>query len=354
MTVTTDALIPALEDAREAHAAVIERFRADMTVTPAGLHQQTLERHIADAQDHIARLQHHVRAIRPRRPLRDTAEMAGSLADGALRATRLPLEIGTLIAGGILRGGHQATERQLLANAKDEYAAAARALAACRAGETIATLVGDQEAAALLASLRRQDERLLQAMEQTIDEQARTLAAARADTSRQGQPADGFTGATVRVVRTAIDRLREAAQTGGEQTRRTAVGAAREMPNATRMAEQVQGAVTRDEDLPICEYGRLTVTDITQQLRALSQSDLTVIEGYERAHANRSGVLNAIEQLRGLEPWPDYDTMSTDQITDGLRTADPALAQRVQDYEQRHRQRQTIVTRANQRTGAIA
>ncbi|MGX4695447.1 hypothetical protein [Streptomyces sp. JNUCC 63] len=46
MTVMTDALVPALEDAREAHEALVDRLRADVTVTPSGPYRQMLERQV--------------------------------------------------------------------------------------------------------------------------------------------------------------------------------------------------------------------------------------------------------------------------------------------------------------------
>jgi nucleoid DNA-binding protein len=288
-----------------------------------------------------------VREIRPRSPLRDAAEMVRIIAEGTVRTATLPLGIGALIAGGILRGGRQADERRLLKNAEDEYTIAARALATCRAGQSIAEQVHDGAAADLLASLRRQDEELLEALEDTVAEHARAVA-----TTNGGRPAPangGLTGVATRAVRTTADRLREAAQTGGQQTRRTAADAVREMPGVTRMAEEVQSAVTREEELPIPGYGRLTVTDITQRLRMLPQVDLIVVERYERVHANRPGVLNTIERLRGNQPWPGYDTTNPDQISTRLRTADPALARQVLDYEQRHQQRRTVITAAEQR-----
>jgi hypothetical protein len=348
MTLTTDALIPALEDAREAHDAVIDRIRSDMAVTPVGQHRQTLERHAADAQDHIARINDHVSDIRPRRM---PAEIVQTVAGGALRAAMLPIEIGALIVRRLLRGQHQATEHQLLKNTEDEYTAAARALAVCRAGESIATLAQDEEAATLLAALRRQDEQLLRTLESSVDEHALALATAAANGSHHAQGDGGLAGAAARTVRTAVDRLRHATQSGGQQTARTAAGAAREMSNVTRMAEQVQGAVTRKEDLPIPGYGQLTAAEITQRLRTLSQTDLIVIEGYERAHTHRAGIIHAIEDLRGNQPWPDYDTMSPDQINARLQTADPLLARQVLNYEQHHRQRHEIANAAKQQAG---
>ncbi|MGJ3561607.1 hypothetical protein ACR6C2_38475 [Streptomyces sp. INA 01156] len=38
--------------------------------------------------------------------------------------------------------------------------------------------------------------------------------------------------------------------------------------------------MTREEELPILRFSQLSVDEIQQQLRTLSQSDLTVIEGY--------------------------------------------------------------------------
>jgi hypothetical protein len=349
MTVTTDVLIPALEDTRAAHAAVIDRFRSDLAVTPAGAHRQALERHVADARDHVTRIDRHVRDLRPRRTLRDAAELARIVAADLVRTARLPLETGALIAGGILRGRRQAGERRLLKNAEDEYAVAARALAVCRAGQSIAEQAHDEEAAGLLASLCRQDEQLLQTLEGSVAERARAVVAANGG-GRRAQADGGLTGAATRAVRTTADRVRDAARTGGQQTARTAADTVRQMPGVTRVAEEAKGAATREEDLPISGYGRLNATDITERLRTLSQADLDVIEGYERAHANRTGVVNAIERLRGSQPWPGYDTMNADQITARLRTADPATARQAMDYERRHRQRDTVITAAGRRT----
>lgn len=351
MTVMTDALIPALEDVQEAHAAVIDRFRSDTAVTPAGPHRQTLQRHVADTEDHLDRIGDHVREIRPRTLMGEASALVRSVSDSAVRTARVPLEISTVIAGTLLRAGRQATERELLKNAEGEYAAVARALMACRAGESIAVVADDDEAADLLAALRHQDEQLLQRLQDSVEEQARALADATADGSRPA-PSNGGPAAAARAVRTAVARIRDAARAGGEQTRRTAAATVREAPSVTRMAEHVQGAVTREEDLPIAGYGQLTAPDITQRLRDLSQSDLTVVEGFERAHANRSTVLRAIDDLRGKQPWPDYDAKSPDQIAARLLTVEPAVARQVLEYEQQHRQRDQVITAARQHAGA--
>ncbi|PAZ17324.1 hypothetical protein CLM62_02765 [Streptomyces sp. SA15] len=312
MAVTTNALIPALEDAREAHTAVIDRFRSDVNVTPAGPHRSALEDHMSATQDHITRIDRRIRALRPSRPLQDTIQSVGTLARDAVRLTRLPLEIGALIATEAIRGRQSTDERRLLRNAEDEYGITARAVAACRAGQSIAVEAHDQAAADLFEELLRQDEDLLRRLQDSLAEHAAAVAAEAADAwraSMEGGPADA----------------------------------------ATRVAQEVRGAVTRAEDLPVSGYEQLEVSDLTGQLRMLSQADLTVVEGYERAHANRPEVLNAIERLRVGEPWPGYDDMAAEQIRARLQGVDPALAGEVLEYERGHRRRSAVITAAEAR-----
>jgi hypothetical protein len=181
MTVTTHALIPALQDARDAHAAVIDRFRVDMAVTPVGPHRRAMELHLAHTQDYIARIDDHVRAIRPRQLLCDTAAIVRTLASGAVRAARLPMEACVMIAGGVLLGRRPADERHLLLTIESGYAVVAHALAVCRVGESIAALAGDEEAMDLLGALRHHDDELLETLEISLEQLAQVLVETAAD-----------------------------------------------------------------------------------------------------------------------------------------------------------------------------
>ncbi|MFF0110145.1 hypothetical protein [Streptomyces hirsutus] len=349
MAVMTDALVPALEDAREAHEALVDRLRADVTVTPPGPYRQMLERQADDVQDSLRRIEHHVRELRPRSGLvGNRADIARFISRSAVRTVMLPLTIGSTLVTDMLRGRRPNDERRLLKNAQDEYAVTARALAACRAGQSIAEEVRDQATVDLLAALRRQDEELLERLEDSVAQNARAVAAAANGFVQEN--GGGWADAAARAVRTAADRVHDVAQTGGRRARGAAGGAVREMPEPTRMAEEVRGAVTREEELPIPRFSRLSVDEIQQRLRTLSQSDLTVIEGYERTHAKRPGVLDAIEQLRGSEPWPGYDTMDPDEITARLQNVPAGVARRVQGYERRHQERQEVASAAEART----
>ncbi|UXY24254.1 hypothetical protein N8I84_40490 [Streptomyces cynarae] len=57
--------------------------------------------------------------------------------------TMLPVEVAVAAMTEMADGERLAHERRLLKNAEDEYAAAARALAACQAGEKIAEQLHD-------------------------------------------------------------------------------------------------------------------------------------------------------------------------------------------------------------------
>ncbi|MFJ8470036.1 hypothetical protein [Streptomyces swartbergensis] len=346
MAVTAEELVSALEDARQAHAAVLDRFRADATVTPQGPHRRMLEHQATQVQGSLQRIQNQVRHLQPRGVLGTAADVTRWVSRGAVRTAMLPVTVGSRAVRGMLPGGGPADPRQVLRNTEDEYAAAARALAACRAGEVVAEQV-DQASAELFGSLRRQDEELLQVLQDGLAEQARRVVAS--VNGSGGNGGGGVVEATAQTMRTAADRAREAAQRGGRRARGAAEGAAREMPEVGSVAEEVVGAVQREEDLPIAGFSQLSTEQIRQRLRTLSQVDLTVIEGYERAHGHRKGVLEAIERLREAEPWAGYDSMDEGEITARLQDASSGDARQVREYEQRHRQRSEIISASDAR-----
>jgi hypothetical protein len=352
MAVTTEELVPVLEDARQAHSAVLDRFRADATITPPGPYRQMLERQAAEVQISVQRIRRQERALHPRSVLGTAVGVTRSVSRGVVRTAMMPLTIGAAVTRGVLPSGGPADARRLLRNAEDEYAAAARALATSRAGEVLAEEVDEQATADLLASLRRQDEELLQELEASLAEHARTLAAS-ANGSGPGESRNGGLAETaVHTMRTALDRARDAAQRGIRRARDAAEGTARETPQAGPMAEEILGAVRREEDLPIPGFSRLSTEQIEGRLRMLSQLDLTVVEGYELAHAHRAQVLDAIEQLREEEPWIGYDALHPDEISASLRDAPPSQARQVLEYEQHHRQRQEVIAAAEARVSA--
>jgi hypothetical protein len=347
MAVMAQELVPALEDARQAHAAVIDRFQVHAAVTPPGAHRRMLEHQAEQARGSVQRLQNQMRHLQPKGVLGMAADATRWVSRGAVRTAMLPVTVGSRAVRGMLPGGGPADVRQVLRNTEDEYAVAARALAACRAGEVVAEQVDDPATAELFGSLRRQDEELLQALQDRLAEQARILVASANDSGENRE--EGLAEATAQTMRTTADRTREAVQRGVRRAKGAAGGAAREMPAPAPTAEEVLGSVKGEEDLPIHGFSQLSTEQIRQRLRTLSQADLTVIEGYERAHGQRKGVLDAVERLREDEPWAGYDGMEPRGITARLQDASSEEARRVREYEQRHRQRQEVISAAEAR-----
>ncbi|HWP49673.1 MAG TPA: hypothetical protein VNM22_21120 [Candidatus Limnocylindrales bacterium] len=53
-----------------------------------------------------------------------------------------------------------------------------------------------------------------------------------------------------------------------------------------------------DQELPIENYDRLTVQELTRKLGSLSEKELQEIEEYEKKHKNRKTALEAMERQR--------------------------------------------------------
>jgi hypothetical protein len=97
------------------------------------------------------------------------------------------------------------------------------------------------------------------------------------------------------------------------------------------------------DNLAIDGYDGLAVRKIIVRLPQLSQKQMTAVETYERAHRQRTVVLEKLRYLRGDEPLPGYDALSPDEISAALRDADLTSLDRVRYYERRLRNRETVL-----------
>jgi protein CrcB len=215
MTATTDVLIPALREVREAEAAVADRLRAHATVAPAAEYRETLECRIGDARGHVRRIDERLKTLQPWGLVRTVFGGAVHLTG---MAVRLPFEVAMGVPAALLRG--KATQRQLLKNTEREYGVTAFAVATCRAGEHIAQEIGDTDSWDLLDSIRRDDENLLEQLGLTLEQRAEAVVAA---TATDGWEPVDLTDAA-QAVRTGAGRVRETAERW-EQKARDAQGA---------------------------------------------------------------------------------------------------------------------------------
>jgi hypothetical protein len=98
--------------------------------------------------------------------------------------------------------------------------------------------------------------------------------------------------------------------------------------------------------LPISGYDQLDEKQVSDRLSQLSQAELAVVEAYERAHENRPAVLEKLRYMRGSEPLPGYDALTTEQIAEALASADSETVRAVRDYERKFQHRGTVLDEA--------
>jgi hypothetical protein len=237
----------------------------------------------------------------------------------------------------LLRGS--GGEEKVLKNAKDAAATEALEIATYTALERLAQGVGDDTTAKLAASIRADEERMLETIMREIPKL--TEAVVGSDVRGKGSYDVSKTGAADAVRKTR----REAGRTtrSGAQTARTTARQARRVPGVARAEGQAKGAVASEEDLAIARYDQLTVEEIIVKLPELSQVDLGKVDSYERRHDNRSTVRDRIASLRADEPWAGYDEQTVADIRTAIGGVDDDRAKQVRAYERAHKNRAGVL-----------
>ncbi|MDX6691400.1 MAG: hypothetical protein QOG15_2857 [Solirubrobacteraceae bacterium] len=302
-----------LGEARASELALVRDLEAQIAMTPRGSYRTLLERHLGETREHAERLGTRLEELgHESNPVQFAVGTAEKIVGQAISLGKGPLNL--------IRG--RSGEEKVLKNAKDACATEALEIATYIAIEELGRAVGDETTSRLAASIRADEERMLGAV---LDELPKlTDAVVRAEIDGESSYDIAETG--------AADAVRS--------TARKAQGAVRKAEGAARKA---QGAVVSADDLPIARYDSLTVEEINAKLPGLSQSGLAKIEAYERAHDNRSTVVDRIDSLRGDEPWTGYDDQTVDEIVSTLRDADEDLVRQVRAYERAHKSRASVL-----------
>ncbi len=198
----------------------------------------------------------------------------------------------------LLRGS--GGEEKVLKNAKDACATEALEIATYTALERLARTVGDDETAALAASIRADEEKTLARVLREIPKL--TDAVVRADID--GKPSyDLTTTGAADAVREAGEATKGTARKATAATKRAA-RRTRKVPGVAQAEGQIKGAVASESDLAIARYDSLTAEEITSRLADLSQIDLAKVDSYERRNQNRSTVLARVSTLRTASRGP--------------------------------------------------
>ena len=334
MTASDQKIVQYLNEAHATESGLVRVLQEQIAMTPRGRYRSALEQHLRETRDHATRVaarRHELQGSG--NPLGAIVGTAQDAAAQMLALAKAPLDI---VRG---TGG----EEKVLKNAKDACATEALEIATYIALEHLARSVGDTQTAELAASIRADEEAMLETIQAELP--ALVRAVARADIG--GDPSYDVTETgAADTLREAADETQRTARSAARDVKRTTARQARRVPGAAQVEGAAKGAVASEDDLPISGYESLTADEIAKKLPDLSQVDLTKVEVYERKTHDRSTVLDRIATLRGDEPWPGYDEMTAGEIVERLRNADDEIAVKARDHERAHKGRTTVLRAA--------
>ena len=324
----------------EAHATevgLVSVLRSQIAMTPRGSYRDGLEKHLNETRAHAKRIQQRLGELEQgRNPVQLLVGFAETLISQSLALSKTPFDM--------LRGS--GGEEKVLKNAKDACATEALEIATYTALERLATKVGDEQTAQLAASIRRDEERMLERVLREIPKLTDAVVGADVD----GQPSYDITKTgAADATREAALEVKQSARETNARVKRTA-RQARKVPGVAQIEGQIKGAVASENDLPIARYDSLTAEEILSKLPELSQIDLAKVDSYERKNDNRTTVLTRITALRRHEPWPGYDELTVAEIGAVLAETDEQRTKDVAAYERAHKNRAGVLRGAQRET----
>ena len=148
-------IVQYLNEAHASETGLTRTLQAQIAMTPAGSFRTLLTKHLGETKSHAERLHSRIQEIDGAsgfNPLAVGIGMAETVFAQALAIGKTPLD---LVRGS---GG----EEKVLKNAKDDCAAEALEIATYTALERLADTVGDDQTAKLAASIRAEEEHMLE------------------------------------------------------------------------------------------------------------------------------------------------------------------------------------------------
>jgi ferritin-like metal-binding protein YciE len=308
-----------LNEAHATETGLVRVLQSQIAMTPRGSYRSGLEKHLDETRRHAERVQERLGELgHGGNPALSAVGFMESMVSQTLAMWKAPLDM--------LRGA--SGEEKVLKNAKDACATEALEIATYTALEELARAVGDDTTAELAASIRADEEKMLERVRGELPKLARAVVGA----ELEGKPSYDVTKTG------AADAVRTTAKRSARQ--------ARKAPGVARAEGQAKGAVASAEDLPIARYDDLNADEIVGKLSELSQVDLAKVDAYERRHEDRSTVRARIDSLKGDEPWSGYDEQTVDEIRTALNAADDERAKAVRNYERAHKNRSGVLSAA--------
>ena len=333
MNASKTKVVQYLDEAHAHERALVSVLMSQIAMTPRGSYRSALETHLRETRDHADRVGRRRKALGGGTgPLGSVLGVAETVVGQALALGKTPIDM--------LRGS--GGEEKVLKNAKDACATEALEIATYTAIERLARVVGDTETADLAASIRADEEKMLERITRELPKL--TDAVVRADVKGDHSFDITETG--------AADAARAAGQKAASTARKTTATAkrqsrqARKVPGVARTEGAVKGAVASEGDLAIARYDSLTVEEINGRLASLSQIDLAKVDAYERKHQNRTTVTERISTLQANEPWAGYDELTVSEVQAVLGEGDESRIKQVRAYERAHKNRAGVLEAA--------
>jgi len=340
MSQSKQKIVQYLNEAHATEVGLTRVLQSQIAMTPSGSYRSGLEKHLTQTRDHAERVQKRLTDLGAgNNPLQVGVGAAGSVVGQVLAFAKTPLD---LVRGS---GG----EEKVLKNAKDACATEALEVATYTALERLARSVGDATTADLAASIRADEQKMLDRVLGEIPKLTDAVVSAEVE----GDPSYDLskTGAAD----TARGAGRKAKKAAGNGTARAKRGArqTRKVPGVAQAEGQVKGAVASEGDLAIARYDKLTADEIVAKLSDLSQIDLAKVDSYERKNQNRTTILTRITSLRGDEPWAGYDELSAAEIESVLGEGDEERVKEVRSYERAHKSRAGVLKAAERDLASV-
>jgi ferritin-like metal-binding protein YciE len=333
MTQAQQKVVQYLNEAHATELGLVNELQAQIAMTPAGPYRSGLESHLGETRDHAERVQRRLGELGAgRNPLHVGIGLAEAAVSQWVALWKAPFNL--------LRGS--GGEEKVLKNAKDACASEALEIATYTALERVARSVGDDRTAALAASIRADEEKMLERVLREIPKLADRVVQAEV----RGNPSyDVAETGAADAVREAGDEVKDTARKAGAKAR-GAARQARKVPGVAQVEGEIKGAVASADDLAIARYDALNADEIVGKLPELSQIELAKVDAYERKNDNRSTILARIDALRGEEPWPGYDELTAGEVRTALAEADDERAKAVRAYERSHKNRAGVLNAA--------
>src|SRR3954453_18778971 len=184
MSTSEQKVMQYLEEALATELALVRVLQSQIAMTPGGSYRDGLERHLDETRDHARRVNARLEDLGRRgNPLTAAVGLVESVIGQAVALGKTPFDL--------LRGS--GGEEKVLKNAKDACATEALEIATYTALERLARKLGDDETATLAASIRKDEERMLERVVRELPKLAEAVA--RADVGGDGSYDVSPTGA---------------------------------------------------------------------------------------------------------------------------------------------------------------